>query len=621
MKTFFFRLLLPGLLLAFLTTRGLAAATVSVHVDPQELGIGDEAAITYTVQGGGVEDFQPPPVDGLNVEGSSVSSRFMWTNGSISQSFSHTFLVVPNRAGNLVVPSFDIKTGDGRTIRTQPVTLHVLGTASGSNTPPSSNPAIMPPDQANAGTPGSAPPTTGHVSVPTDASGNAMPVFDIITPETTTAYVGESVPLRIESFIRADANAQQDSLPTLVGSDFLMNNLSLRPSEQEVNVGNMDYLRDSWVTSISAPKAGDFPLQAVRDTYWTKAGPAIPNDPFGPLFGRQPQLMHKEIASNKLVMHVLPLPDKDKPAGFTGAIGNFQVTGTASPTTVGVGEPVTLRFTVTGEGNFDYVHSPPLTADAAWKTYTASAKMNYEDEAHTQGTKSFEQAIIPLKNGKLEIPAADFSYFDPDKKQYIIIPVALPPIIVTGTPAAPVTAASATTSGSSGAIPPSTSAQSAPVFAPNQLVLGSLTTNLMPEYRHPWFWIVQGILVVIIAVGVVLAVLRPRQDPTRGIRAQRLASLSREEAAMDQAAARGDAVQFFTSARRSLQLRLAERWNLPEEAVTLPEIARRDPALAESVTPLFTEADDVIYSGAARAGLDLQEWSRRVREMIQPARL
>jgi hypothetical protein len=90
---------------------------------------------------------------------------------------------------------------------------------------------------------------------------------------------------------------------------------------------------------------------------------------------------------------------------------------------------------------------------------------------------------------------------------------------------------------------------------------------------------------------------------------------------MDQAARDGDAVQFFTSARRATQLRLAERWNIPAEAVTLPEIERRDPALAESVKPLFVEADDVIYSGAARAGLDLQEWSRRVREMIQPARL
>jgi hypothetical protein len=620
MKARFFRLLLPVLLLSFLTARGFATVTVHAGVNPQELSIGDEAAITYTIQGGNVEDFNLPAVDGLDVEEKREGSSFVFNGSSVSQSVTRTFLVVVNRAGDLSIPAFDLHTSDGHTIRTQAVKLHVLG-ASASNNGAAASPAPMipPTDQANDVPPGNAPaPSRGGTSIPTGPDGRAAPVFDIITPATTTAYVGESIPLRIESFIRVNASAQQDSLPTLVGSDFLMENLSLRPSMQGVDVGNMEYERDSWITAISAPKAGDFPLQAVRDTYWTKAGPAMPNDPFGPLFGQPAQLVHKEISSNKLVMHVLPLPDEGKPAGFTGAIGQFQVAGTAQPASVGVGEPVTLHFTVTGIGNFDYVRSPALAPDPAWKTYVASAKMTYNEESHTQGTKTFEQAIIPQKNGTLPVQA-DFSYFDPDKKQYVTVPVALPPIVVTGT----AVAAPAIASAASGApsTPAANPAAPAVVFAPNQLAFGALTADLAPDYRRPWFWIVQGVLIVIIVAGIVLALLRPRQDPTRGLRAERQASLSREEETMDQAARTGDAVQFFTSARRATQLRLAERWNIPAEAVTLPEIERRDPALVESVTPLFTEADDVIYSGAARAGLDLQEWDRRVREMLQPARL
>jgi hypothetical protein len=273
---------------------------------------------------------------------------------------------------------------------------------------------------------------------------------------------------------------------------------------------------------------------------------------------------------------------------------------------------------VTGSGNFDYVHAPALADDPAWKTYVPSAKMEYGDEAKTQGTKTFEQAVIPNKNGTLTLPAATFSYFDPDKKQYVSLPVSLPPITVTGTAAAPVAPVAAPTSEST---PSAASPLPADTFSPNRLAPGALTTDLAPSYRHPGFWIVQGVLALLILAGLLLSLLRPKEDPTRGLRAQRQASLTNEEAAMDQAARNGDAVQFFTSARRALQLRLAERWNLPPEAVTLPEIARRDPALAEAVTPLFTEADDVVYSGAAREGLDLQEWNRRVREMLQPARL
>jgi hypothetical protein len=131
---------------------------------------------------------------------------------------------------------------------------------------------------------------------------------------------------------------------------------------------------------------------------------------------------------------------------------------------------------------------------------------------------------------------------------------------------------------------------------------------------------VQGVLLVLILAGVVL-MLRPRNDPARGERTLRLTSLRREENAMDQAAREGDAVKFFTSARRATQLRLAERWNVAPESLTLVEIARHDPALAETVAPLFVEADDVIYSGAARSGIDLNEWNRRAREMLQPASL
>jgi hypothetical protein len=623
MKARFLRLLLPVLLLAALTARGLAAVTIHVSVDPQELSIGDEATITYDVQGGDVQDFRIPDIDGLNVEGSSTSARFVMNGFSVSQSVSHSFLVVANRAGTFVIPPLKLRTGDNQTVTTQSITLHVVGgnASTPSATPPPSSPVVTPPDQSDGTTQATTPSPGGSISVPTEPDGRASPVFDIITPATTTAYVGQSVPLHIDSYIRVDSNADQDSLPTLVGSDFLMNNLSLQPNRQGVNLGDMEYIRDGWTTAISAPKAGDFPLQAVRDTYWTKSGPPIPNDPFGPLFGRQSQLVHKEIPSNKLVMHVLPLPDEGKPAGFTGAIGQFQVSGAAEPATVGVGEPITLRFVITGTGNFDYVRPPALANDPAWKTYIASSKTNYSDEAHTQGTKSFEQAIIPQKNGVLALPAARFSYFDPDKKQYITLPVTLPPIVVTGTPVAPATLAAAPASAADATASPANPPVPSTQFAPNKLTFGALTPDLAPSYRRAWFWIVQAVLALLVVVGVALSMLRPRQDPTRGDRARRQASLVREEAAMDQAARDGDAVQFFTSARRATQLRLAERWNIPAEAVTLPEIERRDPALAETVTPLFVEADDVIYSGAARAGLDLQEWSSRVREMIQPVRL
>jgi hypothetical protein len=287
-----------------------------------------------------------------------------------------------------------------------------------------------------------------------------------------------------------------------------------------------------------------------------------------------------------------------------------------------VGEPVTLRFTVTGTGNFDYVRAPALAADPAWKAYTPTSKIDYQgEESHTRAMKIFEQAIIPQQGGTLALPAASFSYFNPDTKQYITVPVLLPTITVTGTAApAPVVtdanAGSAAQTASAGAGTKTTSKE----FAPNRLGFGTLTPDLAPAYQRSWFWVVQGVLALAIIAGLVLAAMGTGRAAARGERANRHATLRREEDAMSQAADEGDAVKFFSAARHAAQLRLAERWHVPAESLTLPEIARRDPALGETLAPLFAEADDVIYSGAAREGIDLHEWDRRAREMLEPVR-
>ena len=56
--------------------------------------------------------------------------------------------------------------------------------------------------------------------------------------------------------------------------------------------------------------------------------------------------------------------------------------------------------------------------------------------------------MIPQKNGALALPQASFSYFDPNAKQYVTVPVTLPAVTVTGSalaavPAAPPDAAAA----------------------------------------------------------------------------------------------------------------------------------------------------------------------------------
>lgn len=640
--------------LAFTATSCLAAATLSQQIDPQEVSVGDPVTITLTVQGGSIKmkdtdtifgmsissvDIALPQVDGL--QRGQTATQIMSINGVSSTSA--IFTLIPTRAGNFTIPAFDIRTQEGDLLHVKAMQLHVLddgASPSTNNTPapvvnsqapssiPSTNvpvnpggPVVMPPTNAAtapaAPDNGNAADTTGsNVNVPRDKDGGPAKVFIVITPQTTDAYVGQSVPLRIDFYIRLEVAADQNSLPTIKGSDFLMNNFTHGGRGSLVVVEGQQYGRETWITAISAPKSGDFPLSMERDTYWIKSITTNNFDPFGGFFSRHANLAHEMIASNQLTMHVHSLPTDGQPPHFTGAIGQFKVTGEAQPASVAVGEPVILSFTVSGEGNFDYVHSPILSDDPAWKTYVPSSKTNYLEESHTHAVKTFEQSVIAQKNGNVPLPTANFSYFDPTTKQYVTVPVALPQITVTGSP---IPLASASPGG--GADSTLVSSPPKAEFLPNRLEIGSPQTNLTPVYRQPWFWAIQSGLLSLPLLGVLIFFLRARSVPDdgRAERAQRQHSLHQEEDAMAEAVRRNDALAFFVAARHSIQLQLGAQWNLSPEALTLTEIRERDPQLAETLEPLFAQADEVIYSGQASPGLDLTHWEQRVRtELLQP---
>jgi hypothetical protein len=625
------RFLAPAalLVLAFLPARG--APTLIQHIEPTDVNVGDQVTVTLTVNNGN-GDIDLPRVDGLELQQTYASTNITFTNGTLTNSVSQIFTLVPDRPGDFTIPAFDIRVSGGQVLHAHEMKIHVSGGSSNipapANNPaalspnqppmPGAGPVVLPPAQDGGGTGNAPDQSSTSVSPPMGSDGRPAKVFMVITPETTDAYVGQTIPMRIEFYIRLDSIAQQDSLPTIDGIDFLMNDLSVRPAEDEVNIGEETYHRETWRTAISAPKTGDFPLQMERDTYWTKDARGVFSDPLGNFFGPRPQLAHGNVPSNQLVVHVHPLPDEGKPADFTGAIGQFQAAGNASPTIVNVGEPVYLDFSISGRGNFDHVRCPALAADPAWKTYVPSSKINFDDESRTQGAKSFRQAVIPQKNGELKLPPVDFSYFDPATKKYVVLPIELPTITVNGSPqAAAPTPALADNSGASS--PAGATSADHSGLAPNRLDFGDLRADVTPPFLQPWYWLAQGaaLLLVVFSIPLFLFGSRRRRDDARVERARRRRSLDELEEAMNLAVRHQDAAAFFSAARQALQLQWGAAWGLRPDAVTLPVIAEHDPELATRLAPLFSLADEVMYSGQTAQEVDLAAWHQEVREELR----
>ena len=97
-------------------------------------------------------------------------------------------------------------------------------------------------------------------------------------------------------------------------------------------------------------------------------------DPFFRQFFNQGEQRQISLASEPVTVESLPLPDENKPANFTGAVGDFTMTATAGPTNLTVGDPITVRVQISGRGALDAVTLPAQDAWQDFKTYPPTTK-------------------------------------------------------------------------------------------------------------------------------------------------------------------------------------------------------------------------------------------------------
>jgi hypothetical protein len=116
---------------------------------------------------------------------------------------------------------------------------------------------------------------------------------------------------------------------------------------------------------------------------------------------------------------VLPVPDVGRPEEFYGLVGRHTISASATPTTVSVGDPITLTIRIGGNRYLKPVQWPALEqvpglADN-FKIPTEKASPVIED-----GHKVFTQTIRANNDQVTEIPPIRLAYFDPDRGEYAV---------------------------------------------------------------------------------------------------------------------------------------------------------------------------------------------------------
>ena len=140
------------------------------------------------------------------------------------------------------------------------------------------------------------------------------------------------------------------------------------------------------------------------------------NDDF---FGRSRRGVYRNIVvpSNELSLNISELPEKNRPAGFAGHVGEYSIKASATPTEVSVGDPITLTISLTGPEYLEHIKLPTLNMQPEFANNFKIPKDRATGEISGK-TKTFTQTVRALRPDVKQIPAIELSYFDTGNGNY-----------------------------------------------------------------------------------------------------------------------------------------------------------------------------------------------------------
>lgn len=120
----------------------------------------------------------------------------------------------------------------------------------------------------------------------------------------------------------------------------------------------------------------------------------------------------KTLVSPAVTVDVKALP-AGKPASFSGAVGSYKMTSSISTTRLKANEPITVKITLSGNGNIKLLKNPEIVFPNDFEIYDPKVDVGSRvTTAGVSGTKTIEYYAVPHYAGNFTIPSTQFSYFD-----------------------------------------------------------------------------------------------------------------------------------------------------------------------------------------------------------------
>lgn len=385
---------------------GLNAQVRFTTSAPEAVVEGEQFRLSFKVNTQDVSDFKAPVFNGFDVlmgPSRSVESSFSMVNGKTTQSSSITFTYIlsATKPGTYTIPGASIRS-EGQVYKSNSVRLRVLkADASTSQTQSSGSANRMHTQQSGSQITG-------------------KDLFITVTANKKRVFEQEAILLTYKVYSLVNLTQLAGNMPDLDGFHTQEIPLPQQKSMTMEHFNGRNYGTVVWRQYLLFPqRSGKLKVPAVEfEGLVVQQNAAI--DPIDAFFNGADLTteVKKKIVAPGMEIQVDPLPDR--PANFSGAVGQFTIESALIPEQdLKSNDALTLKLTVSGTGNMKLLTAPKVNFPKDFEAYDPKVTDNTRLERNgVSGNKVFEYIAVPRYKGDYEIPAVEFCYFDPQSKSY-----------------------------------------------------------------------------------------------------------------------------------------------------------------------------------------------------------
>lgn len=367
---------------------------------------GDQVRLVFTVNSQDIKDFRAPSIKGFDVlmgPSRSQQSSIQIINGkrTSNSSTAFTYILLAGSPGTYTIPAASVEV-NGEKVFSNAISIKVL-----------------PQDQnsGNSGNNGGGSASSSR----SQAAGSRISANDLFitaTASKTTVHEQEAILLTYKVYTVVNLRQLYGKMPDLKGFHTQEVELPQQKTFTLEHYKGRNYNTTVWSQYVLFPQqTGKLEIPSITFD-GVVAQQAVSDDPFDAFFNGGGHVeVKKKITTPKVVINVQPLPAK--PAGFSGAVGEFKLASSINATDVKTNDAVTIKLTLSGTGNMKLIGTPEVKFPQDFEIYDPKVTDDYKlTNSGLTGTKTFEYLAIPRHAGNFTIPAVEFTYFDLKSNSY-----------------------------------------------------------------------------------------------------------------------------------------------------------------------------------------------------------